>query len=402
MTSKSATPAAQAFDLFVVCDAGTEEACKEEIQHLLPKSAPKAHRLVITLSCTLEEAVFLAYRALTARRVCIQLNEATSTEALAALAPTLDPHIKALVGEVTCKVEAEVLTMTPEGAEEPASMITQELIEEVAAWGVKALGRPVKLVNPDLVIYGLLTPERLWVGLDLVGRSLSRREWRIMVSKRSIKATIAAAIAITAKPKGTILDPFADDGSIAVETALLMTGESPRKHDKRFSFMTFPAFAGRDWLAWRKEHAPKAGDHEGTAIIAYNASMGEMKAVRTHAKLASVENVVRSTRVTVDWMDLKLEEKSIDGIITNPITSGKIITTKQAMQLAEQLFNQAAYVLKRGKTVTVLTEKPDEITPMALQHGFTVRSSNPILMGKRPMRVIVYGKEPATRKAKDR
>jgi hypothetical protein len=31
-----------------------------------------------------------------------------------------------------------------------------------------------------------------------------------------------------------------------------------------------------------------------------------------------------------------------------------------------------------------------------------VRSSNPILMGKRPMRVIVYGKEPATRKAKDR
>jgi 23S rRNA G2445 N2-methylase RlmL len=370
--------------IFVVTDSGCEEACAIEITRWV-KHPTVIHRNVVTLEGTLDDAVLLGYYLQTARRVCVQLiDPAEGVEGQKADEELLK---EVLTPTATFKVEAEILALDSEGTGE-AGQLVQELIEVVADWAIDELNRTVKLSHPDIVIYACQTTEHLYIGIDVVGRSLAKRDWRIMLSRRSLKSTIAAATIIYAgaTEKEVILDPIADDGTLSIEAALLLTRTSPRSYDRKFSYEQWPVFAGRDWKAWKTTHKKK----EINKIIAYGANLHEMKAVRTNAKLAGVDKEILATKVSVDWVDAKNDERSIDRIITSPIPSGKSITPKQVEKINEQLFYQAEYVIKKNKTVTTITEKPDELVPHAEKYGFKIERKIPVLMGLRKMVITIF------------
>jgi len=92
----------------------------------------------------------------------------------------------------------------------------------------------------------------------------------------------------------------------------------------------------------------------------------------------------------VSWLDIKREESSVDRMITCPIQRGKSISPKQAEHITDDLFNQAEYILKKGKTITLLAEKPDELLPTAEKYGFVIKERRPILMGQRSMSIITF------------
>jgi len=271
--------------------------------------------------------------------------------------------------------------------------LTQELIEAVGDWAHERLRRKVNLKSPDVIIAAVTNPDgKIHIGIDVVGIPLSKREYRVMLSRRSLKATVAAATVIYAgiDAKQTILDPLADDGALAIESALYLSRTSPRHYATRFAFHKFPIYKGKDWMAWKASQDKHVAPEKIERILAYCGQLREMKAIRTNAKLAGVEKYIHGTKVDVDWMDLKLEENGVDCIVTAPIPGGKSISPKEAEKHTNNLFNQAAYVLKRRKQITCITEKPDELLPHAKEHGFSQIARHDILMGKRLMSIVTF------------
>jgi 23S rRNA G2445 N2-methylase RlmL len=290
--------------------------------------------------------------------------------------------LRALVPrDATYKVEVDVIG---EG------MQSQELVEHVGGWAKGQLQCPANLKQPTTIVHATMAGGRIWIGLDLAGMPLARRDWRIMTSRRSLKATIAAACALAAdiRPGQRVLDPIADDGTLAIEAALLLADASVRKFVRAFAFERLPALAGTDWAAWRAAQDDAA--KETMPIRAFTNSLGEMKAVRTHSKLAGAEELVHATRVTVDWIDLKLEESSIDTIITHPVESGRALEQRKALARNDDLFNQAAYLLRRGGSVTCISSKPGELREGAQRHGFRVGSERTVWMGKLQMGIVTF------------
>jgi 23S rRNA G2445 N2-methylase RlmL len=358
--------------IIVVTDTGCEEACKLEIQRWT-KAKCQVLSHVVLVDGTLEDAVNLGYHLQTARRVLVEVTpKLKNLEEL----KSRKPDLSLFAENLTFKAEGDVLTEQPD-IENPSA---QQLVEDVGEW--MASYRKVQLKHPDLTLYAVQTSDGLLIGLDIMGRPLAKREYRIMLGRRSIKATIAAATAIYAgvKDDELILDPVAGDGSIAIEAALLLTRTSPWHFTKHFAFQKMG-------LERPKDHKTEIGK-----IMAFASNLQEMKAMRTNSKLAGVEKSIHSTKVSVDWLELKVEEASVDRIITSPIISGKSLAQSQVEKINDELFYQAEYVLKKGKTITCITDKPDELLPAATKYDFEKTLEKVVFMGRRRMTILSFKK----------
>ncbi len=382
---------AQKISIIAVTDAGCEKACAEECARLLDVKSAAVHvsEQIVQFECTWREAVELAYHVQTALRILVRI------------APTV-----ATIEELTEKpFEKELLApMLPDGGTFKAecelfdpSLMPQEVIEGIGEW-IFTAGVPVSLSKPDLVIVGVATSEGIDVGVDIVGWPLWKRDWRVMLSSRSIKGTIAASVAVYAGllQKHTVLDPFGDDGSLAIEATMLLTGASPRRHARQFSFTKFPILKDLGWNAL-KVKLDKDID-EDISVTAFSDTLRDTKAVRTNAKLAGVDKFLHSTKVGMDWADMKAGEETIDRIITAPIASGKVINPARAAKLADQLFWQGEFILKKSGTITCITEKPEELAVAAEEHGFTPGDRHDVRMGQRALTIVTYKKGPKKKK----
>jgi 23S rRNA G2445 N2-methylase RlmL len=383
------------FTLLLLTDAGCEEACAREVKELLGQDARIAQH-VVAVDGSLLDAALLAYHVQTARRILVQLAPPQeSLDAFETLLPDERVRAACLPKNWTFKAEGDVLALLPDDTEPAALPMAQELVEAVGGW-LHRHGQPVKLSAPDATVYAIVTRQRVYVGVDVVGRSMAKREYRIMLSRRSLKATIAAAAVVYAgiTHKDRVLDPIADDGTIIVECGIRTTHVSPMRFQKDMTFLKFPGLAGTDWQAWRAHEDER---REAQLSTAFGASVMELKAIRTHAKLASVEKAILTTKVSVDWMDVKLEAKSLDHVITQPIVGGKSLAPKAAAALLSRLFEQAAYVLTAKGTFTAVTEKPQEVIDAAKPHGFVLAEQHDVLMGKRPMSIVLLKKAKKTK-----
>jgi 23S rRNA G2445 N2-methylase RlmL len=372
--------------ILAVADPGCEAACATEIAHILKRKPGdiRTRTNIAELDGSWEDAVTLAYRAQTALRVLVAIAPtAKELDTLVTGAPDMQLIAAALPAGGAFKAEGE--NFDPE-------LMPQELTEGIGAW-IHEAGIPVNLSRPDLVIVGVATPDGLDVGIDLAGTALAKREWRVMLSSKSIKGTIAASAAVYAglQPKHVILDPFGDDGSLAIEATMFLAGVSPRMHARNLSFTRFPVLASIDWPSM-KARIDK-GTVEGTDITVLSDTMRDMKAVRTNAKLAGVDKFLRSTRISMDWVDAKLAENSIDRILTAPITSGKVISEQRATKIADQLFWQAGFILNKNGTMTCITEKPHELEDAAKTHAFKESVRREVRMGQKPLTIITFIKE---------
>ncbi len=369
--------------IMAVTDPGCEDACAAEMARILSRDAATTTRRtqIVETAGTWMEAATFAYRTQTALRVLVAIAPtAPDLDALIATPPDRSVLDAALTAGGTFKAECEHFD---------PSLLPQELTEGIGGW-VHEAGYPVNLSRPDLVVVAVATPDGIDVGIDMVGTSLAKRDWRVMLSSRSIKATIAASAAIYAQleAKHRVLDPFGDDGSLAIEAAMLLSGASPRKLGRVFACARFPAIDEQAWRRHKEQIDTRTRD--GTGVIVFSDTLRDMKAVRTNAKLAGVDKIMHSTRVSVDWVEAKIEEGSVDRILTAPITSGKVIGPDRAMKFADQLFWQATFVLKKNGTMTCLTEKPQELVAAATEHGFVLRDRRDVRMGQRSLVIVTY------------
>lgn len=362
--------------ILFVTDSGCETACGRELKRFT-NSNLSIGKNVVQLECTLREALAISYHIQTARRAIALLGKADRPENLEG--PASDTLDQTISKGMTWKVDAEVLRLDENADAHKTDWDSHSLIEHVAKWSCEHLQGDVNLKNPDRTIYALLTSEGIYVGVDIAGR-IAKRDWRIMLSRRSLKATIAAAAAIYAdlKEEHIILDPLADDGTLAIEASLLLSGISPRKHQRSFLFSEIEGWKDDDNV------------RKTATIIAMCDTLKDLKAVRTNSKLAGVADILQSTRVTVDWMDLKIEEGSVDRILTYPKSSGKALPESAALEALDKFCNQAAWLLKPNGRMTCVMRKPSELKGPAQKYGFSLIEEQKVLMGQLQMSILCF------------
>ncbi len=354
-------------------DPGCEIAGLQEIATLTNLEATREGNILI-LECDENNAAILAYQAQVPLRVMVEIASVKELDELQEVKPK---------GFEELIPEGSSFKAVAHGCKE---YLSQEIMEGVGGWFYNKTGRKVDLTQPDFLIVGCETEKGVRIGVDLVGKELIKRDWRIMLSRRSLRATVAAAVGIYADidSKDKVLDPISQDGTLVIELAMRLTGASPRRFEKNLAFERMPAFS-RNWTAWRKQR-----ESAGTAdITAFSESHGDMKAVKQNAKLAGIEKTIHISRVPVDWMDLKIQENSIDAIITYPPTSGKVTSPQQVQRKLDDLFNQSKHVLSPDGTCTIISAKPEEVEPVAANYGFKVLERHPVMMGKQELHILI-------------
>ena len=126
--------------------------------------------------------------------------------------------------------------------------------------------------------------------LDTSGTALHKRGYRPAAGAAPLRETLAAAIALTARPREDTLlwDPFCGSGTIPIEAALIATGRAPGL-GRRFAGEDFPCLPHRLWEDARE--AARAAVRTDSRFEAYASDIDEeiLDTVYENALRAGVE-----------------------------------------------------------------------------------------------------------------
>ena len=163
----------------------------------------------------------------------------------------------------------------------------------------------VNLKNPDNIVIVDIVDNVCFVGLLLMN-DVCKRKYRIKSFSSSINACLAAAAVKFSKVKSSskVLDPFCKDGVIAIESYLLGC-----RH-----------------------------------VTAFDESPNNIRAAKINAKLGGAK--IKFVKTDVDSLDLKVDEESIDMIITCPPFLSKKKKQAAIENVYREFFHQARNVLK--------------------------------------------------------
>ncbi len=258
-------------------------------------------------------------------------------------------------------------------------------------------GSKVNLSNPDVVVLCFCSEESIIIGIDIGVEDLAKRDYRIFLGHDSLKGSVAFCLLQFAgfTPKMLLLDPFCRAGTIAIEAALFARNRSPRffsKHELRFlKILAFKELNFDKLFAlWDSEAKSFAGK-----ILCFDESFQHVSAAKKNAKIAGVLDDISFSRTDVEWLDLKLEPKTIDRIVSFPLQPSRILPQKKLEKVYDWFFHQSEFVLKQDGVVVLITKPVAEslLIKFAVAHKFSVKERRSVFQGKEEFVVIVFVQE---------
>jgi 23S rRNA G2445 N2-methylase RlmL len=253
--------------------------------------------------------------------------------------------------------------------------------------------RNVDLDDPDVLVYTRIVNDKVVLGIDVSQVQLQKREYRIYTNPAMLRSSFAASLLLAGDhtPEKTLLDPFCGSGTICIEAALHMTGTSPHTYRKQDFLIARSGFATQDEVDTVFSAVDSRQDVRSLPIYGYDELLKRVTASNHNAKIAGILDALHFSRASVDWLDTKVDEKSIDCIITHP----PLITEenkKKVLKVYDELFYQAAFVLRDDGLITIAAITVDGIEEAAKKHKFSLKHSFLASMGKQPYTILQFVK----------
>ncbi|MGM5483903.1 MAG: methyltransferase [Nanobdellota archaeon] len=208
--------------------------------------------------------------------------------------------------------------------------------------------------NPDIQFTAFINQENGYFGLDISGRNLTKRDYRVFLGSDVLRSTIAYNMIIESdydKTK-TLLDPFMGSGTIPIEAAILETNFPPFYYSKeKFIFRkTFPEI---DWDSFLGK-IDQRYKIENTNIYGYDSLFKYLSFSQKNAKIAGINKALNLSKCEIDWIDTKLEKESVDMIITQPPLVTEKKSKTKIMKTYKQFFKRSEDILKKGSIIKIL------------------------------------------------
>lgn len=235
----------------------------------------------------------------------------------------------------------------------------------------------VDLKNPQKILLAFVRGNKFYLGIDYSGRDLGKRSYKIFPHPASIRGDTGYSLLRLSgyDGKGVVVDPFCGSGTILIEAALFSSGKSVHFFDKdKFAFTRFIYHEFKDEVKEAKD------------IFGMDFSQNAVVAARKNAKIAGVEKYIEFSNASIDWLDTKFSEKSVDFIVTDPPAFSRRKNNDKVKKSYEELFDHAKYVLNK-RNIIIITKNPAEIKEAAEKEGFKLArelriASNVVLIFK--------------------
>ena len=246
----------------------------------------------------------------------------------------------------------------------------------------KIIGKKIDYDTPDVHIFVYVVNEHCYIGIDLAGFDLSKREYKIFSHAASLKGTIAyGALRLAGfDGKKKLLSCFSKSGVFEIEAALFASGKAVNFYRKdKFAFWKLDEFKDKRLF----EKMDKKIKDKKLNITAINNDLRHVSAGQKNAKIAGIEKQLGFSRMDVDWLDVKFKEGEIGLLVAQPV-AGETAKMKE-------FFHQAQYVVsKKGKVLVV--SHGDSFKELAEKNGFKLVEERVLKRGESVVRIEVFGK----------
>lgn len=293
------------------------------------------------------------------------------------------------LAETNFRVECERL-----GEHDFGSSTAEQDVGELIIIGTnKELGfePKVNLETPDIRIFIFVNENKAYIGVDLVGRDLSKRQYRIFTAPGILNANLSYALVRLSgyKKKEKLVDLFCKSGVLCIEAALYNAGISSSHYNKDFAFKKIKRYS-RDWDAFFKKIEDKKCDDKQD-IKGYDSLLRNLEASKKNAKLAGVDKLITFSKMDLDWMDTKIDEKTVDIVISRIQCASKNFAEGSAKKIYKELFYQAEFFVKKKGRLCLLSENLNLLKDM-MPKEFKLTKEDEIYAGKQRYEYVIIEK----------
>ncbi|MEK6938076.1 MAG: hypothetical protein AABX04_03455 [Nanoarchaeota archaeon] len=204
----------------------------------------------------------------------------------------------------------------------------------------------IELKKPEAEILVVKSREEFFLGLDLCGKELNARGYRVFPNQASFKGDLGYYFLRKSgfKAGEKLLVGYVKDGTLAIEAALF-ANKLVVSNNLNFSWHKFPDL---------KELELKYEKSDSTLVYGFDESMQNIIAAKKNAAIGKVRDLVQLSRYALDELELKYEAEEFDRVIVQ-------ITTKDEEKLNE-IFYQVTPLLKSGGSLLLITRKGLDIS----------------------------------------
>ena len=293
---------------------------------------------------------------------------------------------KWLSKEITFKVTSKIIDN---------DLSTQEISEKTGEFIINCIKKTKKyrqkvdLNNPDIIFFVYIFKNTCYLGIDIAGFELHKRQYRIFQHPSALRATIAYSLVriANADEKDMLIDPFTGSGTIPIEAALYFSNFPVNYFNKdKFLFLKF--FKNKKFFESidKKIKTPKL------KIYGYDAVLGYIISAKKNAKIAGIDKNLKLSRCEISWLDTKFKKNSVDKIITYPPQESKNIDQKITEKIYDEFFYQADFILKKQGRIVLITKSLELLKKYAEKYKFKLLDEREVYSGKQLLSVIVFGR----------
>ncbi len=367
---------------------GLEPYCAQELQEYLPKTTamPQENEGCVLFDFEKFEDLFLlCYKMQSAMRIIYLLGSGvrTSDEAMLKTCKQIDWDKKFLNNTSTFAVHQL----------KDDNEISNDLAAELGGMIIDQTHAKVNLKKPEIPVVLYETPHQFFVGIDMAGFDLSKRQHRLFGLNTAIRGTVAFLLLKVAEymkkdaNKHLLVDPFCGSGDVVIEATLYASGFSVNFFNKeRFVFRGMKAFSGFDFDGFfekldgsaKKERLPMHGCDKELKNVANS---------EKNAKIAGISKLVKISRVDLQWLDIKKDKETIDFVVSYA-PGLRREQEKEREKMYKELFYQLEFVMKKKGVVVIATEHPDQAKKYAEEYKFTLEKEFLAWQGKKELWVL--------------
>ena len=233
----------------------------------------------------------------------------------------------------------------------------------------------IDLTTPDNTVYVYVKDNAYHIGLDVAGRDLSKRQYKVFSSNKGINATLGYAFVqhCNISSESRIVNPFSRDGVIPIETALRYKGVSVNHYDREFKFDSLNLLDFFD-MDDKLDDIDSDLTENNVDIHCYDRDFRNLKAQKKNAKIAGVEDHITFSRFEPEYIDLKFDDFQVDLIYGRPKTPSRQFPKEKLRNVYHDLFRYGKYVLKQSGKMIFLVQDDELLLDMANQ--FTLKETN--------------------------
>ena len=208
------------------------------------------------------------------------------------------------------------------------SIVKKAIVDRLSShYGVKWLSE----VGVKYQIEFFLFKDVVTLMIDTSGIPLHKRGYRPASGPAPLRETLAAALALTARPREDVLfwDPMCGSGTIAIEAALILSGKAPGL-GREFASEAFPQIPKKLWSEAREASEAQIRRDSQYEVYASDIDDDILDVTYENALRAGVEEHINIFQADVRKIE-KLDRRGT--VVCNPPYGERLMTPAEAEQL---------------------------------------------------------------------